>query len=492
MRWSVLVGWVAASAAIPSLTRAQAASNHDAAALVAAFTEDTPLLRDLAELTDQIGGRATGSAANARAADWAVARFKQAGVSARKEPFTVPRRWLERSARARIQGDGVDFSVRVAAMPFSAPTPTAGAKAPLLDAGAGAETDFKRLGARAKGSFLLIEQSILTDIDGLFREYAESYHIEQRAFAAGAAGVVYMGSRPNDLLYRHNVSIASKNTRPMIVMERDAAARALRMLRSGKALTLTEYLDLDVGGSYESWNVVGEIRGSARPEEIVLLGAHLDSWDLGDGALDNGANAMMVVDVARQIVRLGLKPARTIRFVLWSGEEQGFFGSLGYTRAHAAELDRHLITMTHDIGCGRINGYFTNGRADVLAPLERALEPVRGLGPFTQVNAPVVGTDNFDFMLQGVANLIANQESASYGPNYHARSDTFDKCDPQQLRLNAAVAAAVTWGFAQMDVKLPRQSRAQLEELMRTTDLADQMKMFAVWDGWADGTRGRK
>ena len=86
----------------------------------------------------------------------------------------------------------------------------------------------------------------------------------------------------------------------------------------------------------------------------------------------------------------------------------------------------------------------------------------------------------------------ANQESASYGPNYHARSDTFDKCDPQQLRLNAAVAAAVTWGFAQMDVKLPRQSRAQLEELMRTTDLADQMKMFAVWDGWADGTRGRK
>ena len=471
---------------------AQAAPDRDAAALVASFSGDTPLLRDLEVLADQIGGRATGSPANARAVDWALGRFKEAGVPARKEAFTMPSRWLERSARARVTGEGIDFAPRVAAMPFSAATPAGGTTAPLLDAGAGAEADFQRMRDRARGAFLLIEQPLLADIDGLFREYGESYRIEQRAFAAAAAGVVYMGSRPDDLLYRHNVSIGDRNSRPMIVMERDAATRALRLLRAGKRLSLTEYLDLDVGPAYESWNVVGEIRGSTRPDEIVLLGAHLDSWDLGDGALDNGANAMMVLDVARQIRRLGLKPARTIRFVLWSGEEQGFLGSLGYTRTHAAELDHHVVTMTHDIGCGRITGYFTGGRGDVLGPLDRALEPVRGLGPFSHLNVPVVGTDNFDFMLQGVANLIANQESASYGPNYHAHSDTFDKCDPQQLRLNAAIAAAAAWGFAQTDVTLPRQTRAQVEELMRTTDLGDQMKMFNVWDGWADGTRGRQ
>jgi hypothetical protein len=95
-------------------------------------------------------------------------------------------------------------------------------------------------------------------------------------------------------------------------------------------------------------------------------------------------------------------------------------------------------------------------------------------------------------MLHGVANLVANQEPALYGPNYHARSDELDKCDPQQLRLNAAIAGALAYGFAQMDAKLPRQSRAQVEELVRTTDLGQQMKSFNTWDDWVTGKRGRK
>ena len=277
----------------------------------------------------------------------------------------------------------------------------------------------------------------------------------------------------------------------MMVMEADGARRALRLLRSGSALSLTAILDLDVGGPYQSFNVIGEIVGATKPNEIVLVGSHLDSWDLGDGALDNGANAAIIIDMARQIARLGIRPARTIRFALWNGEEQGMEGSNGYVRAHAAELSRHVMTTAFDIGCGRINGFFTNGRADLLAPTARALAPVAGLGPFTQVNAPIVGTDNFDFMLQGVPNLVANQEPAAYGPNYHARSDTFDKCDPQQLRLNAVIAAAVTLDFAQDPAALSRDSAEKVAELMRTTDLPKQMKTFNLWEAWADGTRGR-
>jgi Zn-dependent M28 family amino/carboxypeptidase len=223
-----------------------------------------------------------------------------------------------------------------------------------------------------------------------------------------------------------------------------------------------------------------------------VLGAHLDSWGLGTGALDNGCNVALVIDVARQIKRLGIQPRRTIRFALWNGEEQGLYGSWGYVKTHADEMDRHVMASSYDIGSGRINGFFTGGRPELAATVERALEPVRGLGPFTQIDVPIVGTDNYDFMMEGLGNLVANQEDANYGPNYHAATDTFDKVDPRQMRINAAVAAAVTLGFADMDADWPRQTREELEELIEKTDLGDQMKTFGLWDGWLSGKRGRK
>jgi len=470
-----------------------ASAQSDAAdRLVGALLGRTPLEDDLETLTDEIGGRPTGSAANLRAVAWALQRFKDAGVEARKEPFQMPALWLERAAAATVNGEGISFTPRVAALPFSTATGKDGSTAPLVDAGRGRAEDFAALGARARGAFVLIETEELHDIDGLFREYNEATAIEARALAAGMAGLVYMSSRPNDLLARHNASLGPRNDRPMMMMERDGAERALRLLRKGKSLTLTAVLDIQSGPAYESYNVVGEIRGTRRPEEFVVIGAHLDSWDLGTGALDNGANAMMVLDVARQIRRLGLKPARTIRFVLWNGEEQILLGSYGYTQRHAAELDRHVMASSYDIGTGRLTGFFTGGRSDLIPVLDRALAPVAGLGPFTQVNAPVVGTDNYDFMMQGVPNLVGNQESANYGPNYHARSDEFGRADLRQLRLNAAIAGAVTWGFATLDLSLPRQSAQQVDSLVRATDLADQMKTFGVYDEWVAGTRGRK
>lgn len=485
----VAVALLATTPIAPAGTSAPAQPD---AALVASFLGDTPLLKDLASLTDEVGGRATGSPANLRAVEWALARFREAGVDARKESFVMPAVWLERSASAKVSSPGVTFSPRIAAMPFSTSTPKGGLTAPLLDAGSGDEAVFKALGGRAKGAFLLVETHELRDIDGLFREYNDAVGIEQRAFAAGAAGVVYMGSRPNNLLYRHNVSVGPKNTRPMMVMERDGALRALRLLRGGQALHLTASIDVDFRRNAESFNVIGEIRGSTRPDEVVVLGAHLDSWDLGTGALDNGANVVLLIDVARQMKRLGVRPARTMRFILWNGEEQGLYGSSAYTRQHEAELDRHVVAASFDIGCGRISGFFTGGRPELVHEVEKALGAVRGLGPFVQVDAPIVGTDNFDFMMHGVPNLVANQEPALYGPNYHARSDELDKCDPQQLRLNTAVVAALGLGFASSDLRLPRQSRAQIEELVRTTDLGAQMKAFNMWEDWVNGVRGRR
>ena len=475
----------------PSGLAAQTPATDSAAErLVGALLGDTPLVRDLETLTDRFGGRPTGSASNQQAFEWAAGRFRDAGVTVRKESFRMPGLWLERSASATVQGQGVRFAPRVVALPFSTATPKGGLTAPLVDAGHGTEADFARLGAAARGAIVLVETDELRDLDGLFREYNEAVGIERRAIAAGAAGLVYMSSRPDDLLARHNASLGLQNRHPMMMMERDGAARALRLIRGGAALTLTAALDVQTGPAYQTYNVVGEIRGSTRPDEVVLIGAHLDSWDLGTGALDNGANAMMVLDIARQIQRLGLAPARTIRFALWNGEEQGLYGSYGYTLAHAAELDRHVMASSYDIGTGRITGYFTGGRPALPPVVDRALVPVAGLGPFTHLDVPIVGTDNYDFMMQGVANLVANQESANYGPNYHARSDEFGRADLRQLRLNAAIAAAVTWGFATRELSLPRQTAGQVDSLVRATDLAEQMKSFGVYDAWVAGERG--
>jgi len=468
-----------------------AAQAGDVERLVAALVGETPLLEDVRTLTDEVGGRPTGAAANLRAVEWGLARFRAGGVEARAEAFTMPARWLERSARATVTG-AVTFTPQVAAMPFSTATPPGGLQAPLRDGGAGSVKDFERLGAAAKGAFVLVETPELLDLDGLFKEYSEAAAIEKRAFPAGVAGLVYMGSRPRTLLYRHNASRGERNQHPMLIMEREAAERALRLLRAGKSLELRAQIDIESGGPYEGQNVVGEIRGAEKPEEIVLLGAHLDSWDLGTGALDNGCNAALVIDVARQIRALGLRPRRTLRFVLWNGEEQGMLGSWGYTKTHAAELDRHRITTTLDLGSGRINGFFINGRPELRPALERALGPVQGLGPFTQVEEAVVGTDNYDFMLQGVANLVANQESANYAPNYHARSDTFDKVDQRQLRLNAAIAAAVVFGLGEADLPWARQGRAEIEALVERTSLKDQMASFGLLESWLDGSRGRR
>jgi hypothetical protein len=452
---------------------------------------DTPLVSDLQSLTDEVGGRPTGSAENRKSEQWALERFRDAGVEARLEPFEMPMLWLEREARAWVKGDA-EFRVEIAAMPFSAGAGRDGLEAPLLDGGRGTVWDFERLGSGAKDAFVLVETDELEDIPGLFREYTDAAAIEQRAFAAHVAGVVYMGSRPRDVLHRHNASLGVDNERPMLVMERTSAQRALRLLRTGRELRLRIELALELGGAYEARNVIGEIRGGAEPEEYVVIGAHLDSWGLGTGALDNGCNVALVIDIARQITRLGLTPRRTIRFALFNGEEQGLVGSWGYTRTHADELDGHVMASSFDIGSGRITGFFTNGRAELVEFLDRALVPVSGLGPFVNPNVPIVGTDNFDFMLEGIANLVANQESANYGPNYHAGTDTFEKVDQEQVRLNAAIAAAVVWAFANDDVSWQRHDRARIQELIDSTDMGVQMKTFGFMDAWNDGTRGRQ
>ena len=480
---------IAAVCAVALSTTAFA--DDDVDKLVGAMLGDTPIISNLQELTDQIGGRVTGSASNLAAVDLALEKFTQAGVAATRESFEMPLQWQELSVTAAVSGD-VTFTADVVAKPFSAGANKV--SAPLLDGGLGTPDDFARLGDDAKDAWILIATPVLDDaigLGGLFAEYGAAAATEPLAFEAGAAGIVFMSSRSNKLLYRLPL-LSAKNRQPLLLMDRETSERALRLLRAGKSLTLTASIKIDSGYAYESANVIGEIRGSSRPEEIVVIGAHLDSHDLGTGALDNGSNAMMMIDIARQITRLGLKPARTIRFALWNGEEQGLVGSWRYTQQHQDELDQHIMATSFDIGTGRILGFFTGGVDGLGEMVDGYLQPVAGLGPFQQVNVPLVGTDNFDFMMEGIPNLIAVQADANYASNYHAASDTFDKVDQQQLKLNSAIAAAMVWGFANSEERLPRQTHDQVVELINSTDLEQQMRDFGVWEDWASGNRGRQ
>ncbi|MGA2589509.1 MAG: M28 family peptidase [Bryobacteraceae bacterium] len=450
----------------------------------------TPMLADLRELCDRIGGRPTGSPACERAIDWAAAKFKAAGVDAvSTEPFTVPHRWAAVSAEARCLAPE-EFAVRVVAAPGS-PSTRGGLEAPLVDAGEGTADSFARLGDRARGAIALVRNPEMKSFDDLFAEYMRNVPLLEAARKAQVAAVLLQSSRPRDLLYRHPMDLNGGLTAmPVAVVSREHGARLARLAETGEVRVRLNLVN-QTGGAHESRNVIGEIRGRERPDEIVLLGAHLDSWDLGTGAEDNGVNAAMVIDAARGIRELQAKPRRSIRFVLFTGEEQGMWGSAGYVKRHAAEMDRHDAAVIFDIGSGRTTGFYLSGREDLRTPLEKALAGVSGLGVAENPVDGIDGTDNFDFLLSGVPNLVANQDAIPYLPDYHAESDTFDKVNAREARANAAIATALVWRLADDPERFGRRlTRAEVEKLITDTKLDAQMKVFGQWDDWTNGRRG--
>ncbi|MGI9219799.1 MAG: M28 family metallopeptidase [Woeseiaceae bacterium] len=466
-------------------------ADEDASRLVAAMLGDTPVIEDLRELTDTIGGRVTGTDSNRDAVIWAVGKLREAEVAVTTEDFQMPAFWDESYVAASVSGD-TEFRLDAIAKPYSVGATEM--TATLIDAGFGTAADFDRLGDAAAGAWAVVETPVLDDnvgLGGLFGLYGDAYRVETNAAAAGVAGIVTMSPYPKNLVYRQFASQGPDNSMPLLVAAREDAKRTLRLLRSGENLSLTTTIGVNQQADITSTNVIAEIPGKSRPEEVVLFGAHIDSHDLGTGALDNGVNVVMLINIARQMTRLGLQPERTIRFALWNGEEQGLVGSWKYTEQHVDELDNHVVAASFDIGSGRTSGFFTGGHAELGAMVDKYLLPVAALGPFGHAPVPVVGTDNYDFMMQGVPNLIAIQSDANYASNYHAESDTFDKVDQNQMRLNSAITAAVIWGFANDSGRLPRHSRAEIEAMIESTDLEQQMRNFAVWDDWVENSRGR-
>jgi carboxypeptidase Q len=451
---------------------------------------DTPILSDLHELCDGIGGRPTGSPACNRAIEWASAKFKAAGAdSVTTEAFTVPHSWVPQSAEAECIAPE-RFPLRIVAAPHTLSTSGA-LEVPLVDAGEGAPESFDRLGAAARGAIALITSKEMKTLDDLFAEYMKSGTMLAAARKAGVVALLMQSTHPHGLLYRHPLAMSNEPfALPAAVVSREQAGRLARLLAHGP-VRLRLRLTNQTGGAFESRNVVAEIKGRERPDEVVVLGAHLDSWDLGTGAEDNGANAVMVIDAARAIHSLGARPRRTIRFVLFTGEEQGMFGSAGYVLRHKAEMDKHNAVVIFDIGSGRTTGFFLNGREDLRRPLDKALAGIAGLEAGENPPDAIDGTDNYDFLLSGVPNLVANQEAAPYLAQYHAESDTVDRVNTRELRANTAIASGLVWWLAENPERFGRRlTREEVGKLITGTKLDLQMKAFGQWDDYESGKRG--
>lgn len=465
-----------------------------APAIIQSVLGMSPLAENLRILTDVIGGRVTGSPAADKAVGFAVEAFRRAGVDeVHTEKFTIPVGWSEGKTQLEILKPE-PFPVRLVSVGWSPPTPEGGITADVLDVGSGDDAGFAKAGAAANGSVVLVHTKLLITLDDLFNEYEEAPGIIDRAQKAGAVGILWMSTRPNLLLYRHSSAVDGRLERlPQAIVAREDAERMARFLSAGQKIQARWDMPNIVTGPEISENVVAEIRGRELPDDFVILGAHLDSWELGTGALDNGCNAGLVIDAARAIKASGTIPRRSIRFVLFTGEEQGMLGSAAYARQHRAELDRMVAAIIVDEGVGQITGYSLGGRKDTLDAVREALKPVESLGAKDFTLDAEVGTDNFDFLLEGVPTLVANQDPANYMLNYHAASDTYDKVDIPQLKKNTAIAAVSAYALAEREERIgPRQTRAEIEQLMKQTGLDKQMQLWGLWSAWEKGERSRE
>ncbi len=479
------------------------AADNSTDRLIQEALKPSPLETNLRRLTDVIGGRVPGTPAMQRAVEWGVAAFKEAGAdNVHTEEFTIPHSWAEGATDMTVYGAEAQmrdalylsptaFRPRLVSIAW-APALAAVKHVPIMDVGQGTEAEFAKAGD-VSGKLLLVHTKVLATWADLFWEYEQAPAVIALAVKGKAKAIAFMATRDNDILYRHTNSGAGEiDQLPMVIVAREDGARIARLLASGNPVWADLAIPNRVGGPIKSWNVVAEIRGSEKPDEFVVLGAHLDSWELGTGALDNGCNASLVIDALRAIKALGLKPRRTMRFILFSGEEQGLIGSRMYAAAHRDELDQAAGVVIFDAGTGKTTSFSTGGRKDVVSSAEALVAPLEQFGAGKLIPTAESGTDHFDFMLEGVPTFVAEQDEANYLVNYHATSDTYDKVDFPQLKKHVAEAAALSFALANAPERVgPRLDRAQIEQTLHETHMDDEMKAMGMWDEWANGKRGR-
>ncbi len=442
---------LAASAAeqAPSFARADLAAANT---LRERALADETAYQLVSSLTTEVGPRSAGSAGDAAAVAWAVREMRRLGLAnVRTEEVVVPH-WERGEA---------EFSV-VAPYPMSMPTLALGGSVGTADRGLEAEavmvTDLTALAAlppdAVKDRIVFFNGRMERSREG--ESYGKTVAIRANgpsaAAALGARGVVIRSISTSNMRFAHTGSLrytAAAPRIPALAISNPDADALERQFASGKPVRLKMRSTSRDLGQARSANVIGEVRGSDLAKEIVILAAHLDSWDPGVGALDNASGVAIAMSVANLIAGLDVKPRRTIRVVLFANEEFGLSGSLAYVAENTAELERHVLGLEADSGAGpvwRLASRVNPAQLGAVAAMQRALRPLN-IAPGS--NAARGGADLDALAKLGMPFLEPSMDASKYFDVHHTANDTLAQVDPAALRHTVAAFAMSAWLGAQ-------------------------------------------
>ncbi len=463
MRHDIVGGATAAVAAIAFAWAGTASPSADADPvhrLVDAGLKSDGAYATLSGLTDRIGPRLSGSDNLTKAIAWTAEEMKRAGLDrVWTEPVMVPH-WVRGDQSGRILAP-VEHPLVLLALGMSDGTPPDGVAAEVIEVQSLDEV--KALGDRAKGKIVLYNKKMYAN-RGDERGYGSvvdlRYSGASEAAKVGAIGMLIRSLATADLRLPHTGAMAYADGIPHIpaaAITPEDAELIHRFLAAGETVKVTFTLGCKTLPDAESANVLGEIRGGERPDEIVVIGGHLDSWDVGQGAQDDGTGVAATIEAMRLIRALGVKPKRTIRAVLFTNEENGLKGGKGYAEAHAAELGKHVAAIESDSGGGAPRGFGVSAGEGVFdpAPVKALAAPLAGIAA-DDVTAGGGGADISSMGDAGVPLLGLKTDGTHYFDIHHTMADTLDKVDPHELAMGATAMAVMAWQLAELDPPLPR------------------------------------
>ena len=453
-----------ATFAAPALLRAQPiADAHRAAAdrLIDAALRDSAAHHRLSALTDGFGHRMSGSESLERALDWIVAEMKRDGLeNVHTEPVTVTH-WVRGVESAELVSPR-RAPLRMLGLGRSIGTPPEGITAPVLVVRSFAE--LRARGADARGRIVLFNHPFDTTLHP-FTAYGQAVQYRaagaDSATAYGAVAVLVRSVTPRSLQTPHTggMSYADTGRRgpriPAAAITVEDAEMMQRMQGRGERIVVTLKMGARTLPPAQSRNVIAEIRGSERPDEIIVLGGHIDSWDVGTGAMDDAGGSVAAWEAVRLIKQLGVRPKRTVRVVLWTNEEIGLGGANAYRDAHRAELDKHIAAMESDNGVFRPYGLVFGGTPAGMAIMRQIAPLLRRVGA-DSVQSGGPQADVSPIFALGVPSLALNVDASRYFWYHHTDADTADKIDPLDMARCVAAMAVVANTLANMEGTLGR------------------------------------
>jgi carboxypeptidase Q len=441
-----------------------------------------PAMNTLRDLSDGFGGRVTGTPAYNHAAEWAAQQFRSYGISnVRLEPFTISNGWVRGTAHGEVLSPA-SRTLHIESLGWSPSTPTTGVKGDVVYIDDVSRGRIQAQADKLKGKIVLL------DVNKIIGERWEKtlQSLEESYPALKAAGAIAVVIQSSD---RANVLAATEAKWGADLLLLPGAQigmedwQFLRRSMERGPVTMQFTLQNTTSGAQPVNNVIAEIKGSEHPDEWILIGAHLDSWDYGTGAQDNGTGTVMVMDVARAIASLGKAPRRSIRFALWGGEEEGLLGSYAYTQAHLAELSKCVAVLNTDNGSGHPKGWKVQSRKDLqdaMRPIsDSLLKDIGGGGLSLQIT---YDTDHGPFMLQGIPSLDLWVDMSHYMEVHHKSSDTYDKVDPIDFKAGAAIVAVTAWVIAEDPKPIaPHIDHAAVADILKKADLDSLLTYIGHW-----------